>query len=51
MVGDIIADSRVTSPGIRIVVDSTPQVHSLAGDPNNHLVTVPPIDGVRTAPP
>jgi hypothetical protein len=31
--------------------DGTPEVHPLAGDPDNHLVQVPSIAWARTAPP
>jgi hypothetical protein len=36
---------------LAFVVDGTPEVHPLAGDPNNHLVQVPSIARARTAPP
>src|SRR6201993_3957288 len=36
---------------LALVVDGTPQVHPLAGDPNNHLVQVPPIARAGTVPP
>jgi hypothetical protein len=36
---------------LALVVDGTPQVRPLAGDPNNHLVQVPPIARAGTVPP
>ena len=36
---------------LAFVVDGTPEVHPLAGDPNNHLVQLPPIARAGTAPP
>jgi hypothetical protein len=32
------------------MVDGTPQVHALAGDPHHHLVEMPTIARPRTAP-
>jgi hypothetical protein len=31
-----------------LVVDSAPEVHPLAGDPNHHLVQMPSTDRART---
>ncbi len=36
---------------LALVVDSTPQVHVLTRDPDDHLVEVPAIARPRTAPP
>ena len=36
---------------LAFVVDGTPEVHPLAGDPDNHLVQVPSIARAGTAPP
>ena len=36
---------------LAFVVDGTPEVHPLAGDPDNHLVQVPSIARPGTAPP
>ena len=36
---------------LAFVVDGTPEVHPLAGDPNNHLVQVPSIARAGTPPP
>jgi hypothetical protein len=33
------------------VVDRPPQIHPLAGDPDDHLVEMPAIARPRTAPP
>ena len=44
-----IVDQHVED--LALVVDGTPQVHPLAGDPNNHLVQVPPIARAGTVPP
>src|SRR5215469_16754510 len=35
---------------LALVVDGTPQIHPLAGDPHHHLVEVPAIARPRTAP-
>ncbi len=35
---------------LALVIDGPPEVHSLAGDPNNHLVQVPSIARAGTAP-
>ena len=35
---------------LALVIDGTPEVHPLAGDPNNHLVQVPSIARAGTAP-
>jgi hypothetical protein len=34
---------------LALVVDGTPEVHPLAGDPNNHLVQMPSIARAGTA--
>jgi hypothetical protein len=36
---------------LAFVIDGTPEIHPLAGDPNNHLVQMPSIARARTAPP
>jgi hypothetical protein len=36
---------------LAFVVDGTPEVHPLAGDPHDHLVQVPSIARAGTAPP
>jgi hypothetical protein len=39
------------SEDFALVVDSTPEVHPLAGDPHHHLVQVPSVARARTASP
>src|SRR6266481_8953768 len=36
---------------LAFVVDGTPEIHSLAGDADHHLVQVPSVAWARTAPP
>jgi hypothetical protein len=36
---------------LALVVDRPPQIHPLAGDPDDHLVEMPAIARPRTAPP
>ncbi len=36
---------------LALVVDGTPQIHMLAGDPDDHFVEMPAITRSRTAPP
>jgi len=36
---------------LAFVVDGTPEIHPLAGDPNHHFVQVPSVARARTAPP
>ena len=36
---------------LALVVDGTPQIHMLAGDPDDHFVEMPAITRPRTAPP
>jgi hypothetical protein len=54
--------SRSAAPGVTaalnqnvedlaLVIDGTPEVHPLAGDPHHHLVEVPAMARPRTAPP
>jgi hypothetical protein len=49
--GDLIAPSlNQHVEDLALVVDGTPQIHPLAGDPHHHLVEVPAIARSWTAP-